>query len=106
ARFREALERREGRSLPESVVAYKWLSEVYDRGIAAVPEELRRGKLELPELFHEILEHRWYLSEEAGKDVGLDVAVASYVDKVLRHAPEERRVFVAGDGEPDEGDEE
>jgi hypothetical protein len=99
ARFREALERREGRSLPESVVAYKWLTEVYDRGIAAVPEELRGGKLELPELFHEILEHRWYLSEDAGKDVGLDAAVASYVDNVLRHVPEERRVFAAGDGE-------
>ena len=28
-----------------------------------------RGKLEPAELFHEVLEHRWYLSERAGHDV-------------------------------------
>ena len=28
------------------------------------------GKLEPAEIFHEILEHRWFLSEAAGRDVG------------------------------------
>jgi uncharacterized protein DUF4032/lipopolysaccharide kinase (Kdo/WaaP) family protein len=90
--FRAYLERKEGRQLPESVVAYRWLSEVFEAALAAVPADLR-PKLEPAEIFHEILEHRWYLSEAAGKDVGLDAAVASYVDRVLRAAPDERTVF-------------
>jgi Domain of unknown function (DUF4032)/Lipopolysaccharide kinase (Kdo/WaaP) family len=90
--FRAYLERKEGRQLPESVVAYRWLSEVYEAALAEVPDELR-AKLEPAEMFHEILEHRWYLSEAAGKDVGLKPAVASYVDQVLRPAPDERTVF-------------
>ena len=90
--FRAYLEQEEGRQLPESVVAYRWLSEVFEAAITLVPGDLR-GKLEPPELFHEILEHRWYLSEEAGRDVGLEAAVGSYVDQVLRLAPDERNVF-------------
>jgi len=30
-----------------------------------------------------VLDHRWYLSEAAGHDVGLKEAVKSYVDTVL-----------------------
>ncbi len=102
--FRAYLERKEGRQLPESVVAYRWLSEVFEAALAAVPDELR-PKLEPAEMFHEILEHRWYLSEAAGKDVGLDAAVRSYVDQVLRPAPDERTVLShAIDAEPDPGE--
>ena len=42
------------------------------------------------EVFHELLEHRWFLSERAGKDVGLDRTIPSYVEKVLRAAPDEK----------------
>ena len=35
-----------------------------------VPPEAR-GKLEPAEIFHEILEHRWYLSERAGHEVDI-----------------------------------
>lgn len=92
ASFRAHLEQVEGRALPESVVAYRWLAEVFEPTIAAIPSELR-GKLEPAELFHQILDHRWYLSEAAGKDVGLPAAVASYVDNVLRFVPDERTVL-------------
>ena len=50
--------------------------------MAAVPRRLR-GRLEPAELFHQVLDHRWYLSEAAGHDVGLDDAVASFVATVL-----------------------
>ena len=90
--FRAYLEREEGRQLPESVVAYRWLSEVYEPAVQAVPADLR-SKLEPAELFHEILEHRWYLSERAGRDVGLEAAVAAYVEGVLRLVPDERKVL-------------
>ena len=94
ARFREHLQRQEGRALPESVVAYRWLAEVYEPTVARIPADLR-GKRELPELFHELLDHRWYLSERAGEDVGLDAAVDSYVETVLRPAPDEVRVVAS-----------
>jgi Domain of unknown function (DUF4032)/Lipopolysaccharide kinase (Kdo/WaaP) family len=90
--FGAYLEREEGRSLPESVVAYRWLTEVFEAALALVPEDLR-AKLEPAELFHEILGHRWYLSEQAGRDVGLEAAATSYADQVLRPAPDERKAF-------------
>lgn len=92
AGFRARLEQEEGRPLLESVAAYRWRAEVFEPAIAAVPEELR-GKRQAAEVFHEILQHRWFLSERRGADVGLEAAVASYVSDVLRHAPDERTVL-------------
>jgi Domain of unknown function (DUF4032)/Lipopolysaccharide kinase (Kdo/WaaP) family len=91
AGFRAHLEQVEGRMLPESIVAYRWLAEVFEPTIAAIPLELR-GKLEPAEVYHQVLEHRWFLSEEAGRDVGMREAVRSYVDHVLSHQPDERNV--------------
>jgi hypothetical protein len=90
-RFRAAIEEEAGRQLPITVVAYRWLSDVFEPAVAAVPEELW-GKREAAEVFHEILEHRWYLSEREKKDIGILEAAASYVLDVLRHAPDERVV--------------
>jgi hypothetical protein len=92
------LEQEEQRSLPESVAAFRWLNEVFEPAIAGIPPDLR-GKLEPAELFHEILEHRWFLSEAAGQDVGMDAAVRSYADNVLQHAPSERKVLPTETGE-------
>jgi uncharacterized protein DUF4032/lipopolysaccharide kinase (Kdo/WaaP) family protein len=87
--------------VPESVVAYRWLTECFEPSIASVPAELR-GKREAAELFHEILEHRWFLSEAARRDIGMPAAVASYIETVLRHRPDERAVLTpeGDDGEP------
>ena len=38
-------------------------------------------------MYHEILEHRWYLSEARGSDVGVQEAARSYAEKVLEEAP-------------------
>lgn len=92
AGFRCMLEIDQGRPLPEAVVAHRWLLEVFEPTVAAIPESLG-AKLEAAELFHEILEHRWFLSEAEGRDVGLQQAVRSYVDNVLRFAPDEREVL-------------
>jgi hypothetical protein len=90
--FRTAIVREEGRRLPDSVIAYRWLAEIFQPTIDAIPEELR-GKLEPAEIYHQVLEHRWFLSEEAGQDIGLPEAVRSYIDTVLRYVPDERQVF-------------
>ena len=69
------------------MAAHRWLEEVYDPVVAAIPDELR-GRLAPPEIFHEILEHRWYMSEAAGRDVGTTAAARSYFDTVLPAVPQ------------------
>jgi Domain of unknown function (DUF4032)/Lipopolysaccharide kinase (Kdo/WaaP) family len=101
ARYRASLEEEAGRPLPTSVAAARWLVDVFEPAIAVVPPELW-NKRQAAELFHEILEHRWFLSQQSGKDVGLIPAVEAYVDDVLRHAPDERRLLEESDATRDE----
>ena len=83
----------------EEIVAHRWLTESFEPVVAAVPRGLR-GKLEPAEIFHEVLEHRWFLSERAGRDVGLMPAARSYVDEVLTHKPDEQAVLGSRIGSP------
>ena len=62
--------------------ARRWLEEVFHPTVALIPMELT-GRIEVAQFFHETLEHRWYLSEKAGHDVGLEFAARSYVDQIL-----------------------
>jgi hypothetical protein len=89
ARFRAELEAAEGRSLPDSVVGHRWRAEVFEPAVAAIPANLH-AKREPAELFHELLDHRWYRSEAAGHDVGMADAVASFSAQVLPEVPDER----------------
>jgi hypothetical protein len=61
----------------ESIVAHDWLTQVYEPVTRTVPRDLTR-KLEPAEVFHEVLEHRWYLSENAGHDISITEAIADY----------------------------
>ena len=72
----------------EEVVAHEWTARVFEPVIRAIPRELR-GKLEPAEIFHQLLDHRWYLSQNEGRDVPLAEAVSSYIDTVLRHRRDE-----------------
>lgn len=47
-----------------------------------IPSNLK-GRIEEAQFFHEVLEHRWYLSEREGHDVGLTFAAQSYIEDVL-----------------------
>ncbi|TLS45296.1 DUF4032 domain-containing protein [Streptomyces montanus] len=64
------------------VLAHRWVREVFRPTVRAVPPELR-GSMDAAELYHELLEHRWYLSERAQHDIGLDTAVDDYVKHIL-----------------------
>jgi hypothetical protein len=90
ASFRGYLEQKHGVPVSETVAAHRWLEEVYDPVADAIPEGLR-DRLAPPEVFHEILEHRWYLSEQAGEDVGTTAAARSYFDTVLPAVPQPLR---------------
>jgi hypothetical protein len=78
----------------EDIVAQEWLLLAFQPTVRRVPRDLR-GKLEPAEIYHEVLEHRWYLSEAAGREVELDVAADSYVNNVLAFKPDEAAVLGA-----------
>jgi len=70
------------------LVANRWLTKIFDPIVKMVPQELR-GKLEPAEIFHEILVHRWYLSERAGHEVDIFETARDYIDNVLANRPDE-----------------
>jgi len=82
----------------EAVVAHDWLSQVYEPVTQTVPRDLTR-KLEPAEVFHEVLEHRWYLSENAGHDIAINEAIADYMRNVLPGKPDEAAVLGGDTGE-------
>jgi tRNA A-37 threonylcarbamoyl transferase component Bud32 len=91
-RYRAWLERSGKQPVSDTAAAGRWLGEVFEPAIASIPSELR-GRRAAAEIFHELLEHRWFLSEQAGKDVGIDQAVTSYVASELPKRPPERVVL-------------
>jgi tRNA A-37 threonylcarbamoyl transferase component Bud32 len=81
----------------EEIVAHQWLTEVFEPVVTQIPLSLR-GKLEPAEVFHEVLEHRWFLSEAAHKDVGMQKALDSYLATVLTHRPDEAALLDSPEG--------
>jgi hypothetical protein len=86
--FRANQEQKSGKPMPESLAAHRWLAEAYQPVVEAIPPELA-GRLAPAEVFHEVLEHRWFLSEKAKRDVGTQEAAKSYFDTVLPQTPKE-----------------
>jgi hypothetical protein len=70
------------RTPDKNEAAQRWLDEVFYKVVRSVPSQLE-GRVEDAQLFHEVLEHRWYLGEKAGADVGLENATQDYIDSVL-----------------------
>lgn len=70
------------RTPEKSESAQRWLDEVFYKVVNSVPKNLK-GRIEDAQLFHEVLEHRWYLGEKAGHDLGLDFATFDYIAQVL-----------------------
>jgi hypothetical protein len=88
-RFKAKWEDGLGEPVPDDLAARRWLDEKFYGTVSLVPPE-QRIKLPDAELFHEINEHRWLLSEAQGSDVGRAAAVASYVSTVLSELPDTR----------------
>lgn len=76
----------------EEMVAHEWLAQVFEPVVRAIPKDLK-GRLEPAEVFHQLLDHRWYLSQNENRDVPLAEAVSSYVDTVLRHRRDEATII-------------
>ncbi|WP_134739830.1 DUF4032 domain-containing protein [Nocardioides sp. 503] len=71
-----------------TLVANRWLTKTWEPLVAMIPAE-HRGKLPPAEFFHEVLVHRWYLSEQAGHEVGIFDTARDYIEHVLPHRPDE-----------------
>lgn len=78
----------------EEFIAHDWLTTIFEPAVRSVPRELR-GKLQPAQVFHEMLDHRWFISREQGRDVPMTEAAISYADRVLRHRPDEAQVLEA-----------
>lgn len=76
----------------EDTVARHWMTDVFQPVVEAIPPELA-SKLEPAEVFHEVLEHRWFLSEAAGREVSMREATRSYMASVLPYRPDEQAVL-------------
>ncbi|WP_103662859.1 DUF4032 domain-containing protein [Microbacterium sp. CJ77] len=76
----------------EEMVAHEWLTRVFEPVVKAIPYDLR-AKLEPAEVFHQVLEHRWYMSQERGSAVPLAEALTSYINDVLRHRRDEATIM-------------
>ena len=91
--FRDTLVRADERVVSEQAVAGRWLSDVFEPTVNAIPPELH-GKRAAAELFHELLEHRWFLSERACREIGLAEALDDYAANVLPAAVDERTALL------------
>ncbi|MGO4593065.1 DUF4032 domain-containing protein [Leifsonia sp. 2TAF2] len=78
--------------LDEEAMAHEWLLRVFEPVIRSIPSDLK-GKLEPAEVFHQLLEHRWFMSQKEGRDVPLAEALTSYINDILRHRRDEATVI-------------
>ncbi|ACL65131.1 conserved hypothetical protein [Anaeromyxobacter dehalogenans 2CP-1] len=74
--LRATLVRRENRSVALAVAAYRWLNE---RWLPAIRKLAPRPGSDPAELYCQLLEHKWYLSERARRDVGFDAALEDWL---------------------------
>jgi hypothetical protein len=72
------LSRQHNRSITLSVAAYRWLEQRYHPATHRLRETLHAAE-DSAELYCQLLEHKWYLSERARRDVGLDAALEDYL---------------------------
>jgi hypothetical protein len=73
----------------EEFVAHEWVQQQYEPVVRAIPRDMR-AKLEAPEFYHQVLEHKWFLSEKEGRDVPLRAVTKDFVSNILPTRPDER----------------
>jgi len=83
--------------IPLEEAAHEWITNVFTPIVRAIPRELA-GKLEPAQLYHEYLEHRWYMAQQAGHDVTRDEALASYIETILPSKRDEAVLIEPGPG--------
>lgn len=77
----------------EAVAAHQWTQQVFQPTINKIPRELR-NKLEPAEIMHQLLDHRYRISDEQGRDIPLAEALPSFIDEVLPEFRDEAILMV------------
>lgn len=80
--------RTDQQGVDEAVVAHEWLTRCFEPVVRAVPEHLS-GKRDAAQLYHEVLDYRWYRSENAGQEIPLIEAARNYMTDILSELPDE-----------------
>lgn len=83
----------------EEFAAHRWVTGRFERVMSAVPDALQ-GKLTPAEIFHEVLEHRWFMAERAHANVDFGVAIDDYMETILASKPDEQSVLGSRIGSP------
>lgn len=78
--------------MDEEQAAHQWLATRFEPIIASIPKNLR-GRREPAEIYHEIMEHRWYMAEKVGHNIPLMDAVKAYTRDILSHHRDEQAVL-------------
>ena len=79
--LRAASSRSLNRSIPSSVAAFHWLTEQWEPTMLRLEDRLHT-EADATELYCQVLEHKWFMSESAKADIGLASALDSYLAKV------------------------
>ena len=78
--LKATLAKKINRSVALSEAAFHWQRERWDSAMKALAPVLASGE-DPAELYCQVLEHKWFLSERARRDVGMERAMADYVEK-------------------------
>jgi hypothetical protein len=78
--LKAVLSQASNRSTPLSVAAYHWLEKRYQPTIHSL-QPLIDENTDPAELYCQVLEHKWYLSEQAQRDVGHEAATEGYLQR-------------------------
>jgi hypothetical protein len=68
--------------VPMSVSAFHWRSERWEEAIAKLGP-LVTAEADAAERFCQVLEHKWFMSERARRDVGFDAALTDYLARFV-----------------------
>jgi hypothetical protein len=72
------LDWKERRTLSAEEAAARWLADVFEPTVARLAPALADGR-DPVQAYCDLLEHKWLLSERAGRDVGMETAITSYL---------------------------
>jgi hypothetical protein len=94
AEYHAWLEYIERQPVDAEEAADRWLRAVYRPTLARIAALVGPDR-DLVQAYCDVLEHKWLLSERAGGDVGLEVAIQSYV---AEGAPAPEQQSATGEG--------
>ena len=80
--LKATLSQQNNRSTPLSAAAYHWQTTIYEPTLNKLTP-LVKEDFDTAELYCQILEHKWYLSERAQRDVGHSTAIEDYLANII-----------------------